>query len=139
MANLEKNSPSKFPPSSSNPQKVAEQPGVNGKEAEVTKGWPLMPPSPRLLPRILLKIRRRLGWRLFLQLFRYLPKVTLKAQAKDPRRLQSHNPRPRLMEKFNKKEVEFNTILFFFFSFLATSVLVFIICNQVAPLILHFY
>ena len=78
-----------------------------------------MPPSPRLLPRILLKIRRRLGWRLFLQLFRYLPKVTLKAQAKDPRRLQSHNPRPHLMEKFNKKEVEFNTILFsfLFFSF----------------------
>ena len=61
--------------------------------------------------------------------------MTLKAQAKDPRRLQSHNPRPRLMEKFNKKEVEFNTILFsflfFFFFFLATSVLVFIICDQV--------
>ena len=38
VADLEKSSPSKVPSSSSSPQKVAEQPGVNGKEAEVTKG-----------------------------------------------------------------------------------------------------
>ena len=38
VADPEKNSPNKIPLSSSNPPKVAEQPGVNGKEAEMTKG-----------------------------------------------------------------------------------------------------
>ena len=38
MADPKKNNPNKVPPSFGNPQKVAEQPGVNGKEAEMTKG-----------------------------------------------------------------------------------------------------
>ena len=37
VADLEKNSPDKVPRSSGSPPKVAEQPGVNGKEAEMTK------------------------------------------------------------------------------------------------------
>ena len=93
-----------------------------------------MPLSPRLFHRILLKTRRRLGWRLFLQLLRYLPKVTLKAK---PRILEGYSltvPGPPSWKSCNRKDVEFNTILFFFFFFLATSVLVFIICNQVAHL-----
>ena len=38
VADLEKSSPNKVPPSSGSPPKVAEQLGVNGKEVEVTKG-----------------------------------------------------------------------------------------------------
>ena len=38
MADPKKNSPDKVPPSSGNPPKVAEQPGVNGKKSEMTKG-----------------------------------------------------------------------------------------------------
>ena len=38
MADPKKNSSNKVPPPSSSLPKVAEQPGVNGKEAEVTKG-----------------------------------------------------------------------------------------------------
>ena len=61
--------------------------------------WPLIPPSPQLLPRILPKTRRHPGWRLFLQLLHYLPKVTPKAQTKDLRSPQSPNPRPYPKEK----------------------------------------
>ena len=38
VGDLEKNSPNKVPSSSGNPPKVVEQPGVNGKEIEMTKG-----------------------------------------------------------------------------------------------------
>ena len=38
IADPEKRSPNEVPPSSSSLPKVAEQPGVNGKGAEVTKG-----------------------------------------------------------------------------------------------------
>ena len=38
VANPEKNSPNKVPPSSSSPPKVAKQPGVTRKEVEMTKG-----------------------------------------------------------------------------------------------------
>ena len=50
MADPEKSSPNKVPPSSSSPIKVAEQPGVNGKEVEVTKGVAFDATKPPVAP-----------------------------------------------------------------------------------------
>ena len=99
VANPEKSTLKKIPPPSGNPPKVVEQPGVNEKEAEVTKGVAPDATKPSTVPKILLKIKRHQGWKLFWQLFHFLPKVILKAQTKDPQRLQSSSPRPRPKEK----------------------------------------
>ena len=99
VANPEESNPSKVLPSSGSPPKVVEQLGVNKKVTEETKVVASDATKPPAVPRILLKTKRCLGWSSLLQLFQFLPKVTLKAQAKDPRRLLSHSPRPLLIEK----------------------------------------
>ena len=80
-------------------QKWSTSLGVNEKEAEVTKGVAPDATKPSTVPKILLKIKGHPGWRLFWQLFHFLPKVILKAQTKDPQRLQSSSPRPCPKEK----------------------------------------
>ena len=50
MADLERSSPNKVLPSFGSPQKVAEQPGVNEKEAEVIKGVALDATKPPAAP-----------------------------------------------------------------------------------------
>ncbi|XP_030931098.1 uncharacterized protein LOC115956982 [Quercus lobata] len=50
VADLEKRSPNEVPPSSSSLPKVAEQPGVNGKGAEVTKGLAPNATKPSVAP-----------------------------------------------------------------------------------------
>ena len=88
-----------LPSSSSSPPKVAEQPGVNEKEAEVTKGVLLDATKPQLFPKVPLKIMRHPGWRLSSQLSQFLLRVTPKVLAKDPQRLQPSNPKSFPQEK----------------------------------------
>ena len=99
VANPKKSSPNEVPPSSGSPPKVIEQPRVNGKDVEVIKGVSPNATKPWLLPKILPKTRRHPRWRLSFPVFQYLPKVTLKAQIRDPQRLQFPSPRPRPKEK----------------------------------------
>ena len=51
MANLEKNKSEKALPSSGSPPKVVEQPSVNEKEAEATKGVPTNVIKPPAVPK----------------------------------------------------------------------------------------
>ena len=99
VANPEKSSLNEVPPSYGNPPKATEQLGVNGKDVEVIKGVSPNATKPWLLPKILPKTRRHPRWRLSFPVFQYLPKVTLKAQIRDPQRLQFPSPRPRPKEK----------------------------------------